>query len=273
MSGWHQIGLGLGLEKVDCSVFGSGRTINLSKFDEFSQILLQDYKITDAFEAVFAGLWLSPSLESGNAILVASAKPGEGKTVISSGLAITAALASQSVLLIDGDLRRSSLTAAVESPDAEGLIEILLGQADAAEVIRPVPAFAGSSNAGRVSFMAGGRKPAGSLAAVDWRKARPLFRSICQPFDVVFFDSPAILAARDALLLAGIVDAVLLVAGAGSAGVDEVRRAKEQLDATGTPIIGVVLNRFERKLHGRSNQPYGDYYQHSGTSATAPYRV
>jgi capsular exopolysaccharide synthesis family protein len=247
--------------------------MKFSQFSDFSRILLQDCEISDAFEAVFAGLWISSLLESGSSILVASSKPGEGKTIISSGLAITAARASQSVLLIDGDLRRSSLTAAVDSPDAEGLIEVLLGQADAAEVIRPVPAFGDSSNAGRVSFMAGGRKSAGSLAAVDWHKARTLFKSICRPFDVVFLDSPAILAAKDALLLAGVVDTVLLVAGAGSARVEEVRRAKEQLDASGTPIIGVVLNRFEIKLHGRADRPYGGYYQRSSTGTTAPYRI
>jgi Mrp family chromosome partitioning ATPase len=111
--------------------------------------------------------------------------------------------------------------------------------------------------------MAGGRKSSMSLAAVDWGKARSVFRSISQQFGIVVLDSPPVLAANDALLFAGIVDAVLLVVGAGSADRGEVRRAKEQLDAIGTPNIGAVLNRFEPKLHGRSNQPYRGYYRRS----------
>src|SRR5439155_4855920 len=122
-----------------------------------------------------------------------------------------------------------------------------------------------SAEAGAVSFMAGGRKSSISLAAVDWSKARTAFRSVSQEFGIVVLDSPPILAANDGLLFANIVDAVLLVVGAGSANLDEVRRAKEQLEAVGTPIIGAVLNRFEPKVHGRSNQPYRGYYRHSRT--------
>jgi Mrp family chromosome partitioning ATPase len=73
------------------------------------------------------------------------------------------------------------------------------------------------------------------------------------------------LAANDALLFARIVDAVLLVVGAGTADRDEVRRAKEQLDAVGTPNLGAVLNRFEPKLHRRSNPPYRGCYRRSHT--------
>jgi|SRR4029077_17844947 hypothetical protein len=58
------------------------------------------------------------------------------------------------------------------------------------------------------------------------------------------------LAANDAVLFAGMVDAVLLVVGAGSANLDEIKRAEELLVSIGTPIIGAVLNRFKPRLHG-----------------------
>ena len=227
-----------------------------------AQIMSESPEVADAFDALFGALRLAPPLASGNVILVTSAEPGEGKTTVASCLATTASLAGQTVLLIDGDLRRSSLSAAVGSLDTVGLIEILLGQANAAEVIRPVT-LADSRPARVVSFMVGGRKSSISLAAVDWGKARSSFRSISQQFGIVVLDSPPVLAANDALLFAGIVDAVLLVVGAGSADRGEVRRAKEQLEAIGTPNIGAVLNRFEPKVHGRSNQPYRGYYRRS----------
>jgi Mrp family chromosome partitioning ATPase len=61
-------------------------------------------------------------------------------------------------------------------------------------------------------------------------------------------------------MLAGIVDGVLLVVGAGSADRDEVRRAREQIEPVGTPLIGAVLNQFDPKLHGRPDRPYLGYY-------------
>jgi hypothetical protein len=85
-------------------------------------------------------------------------------------------------------------------------------------------------------------------------------RSFSERDCIVLFDSRPILAVSDALFLGGIVDGILLVIGAGSADRDEVRRAKEQLEPIGTPIIGAVLNQFDPKLHGRPNQPYRGYY-------------
>jgi polysaccharide biosynthesis transport protein len=233
---------------------------------ELAQIISESPEVADAYDALFSALRLARPLASGNSILVTSTEPGEGKTTVSSCLAITASLAGQTVLLIDGDLRRSSLAAAVGSTDdTVGLIEILLGQAEAAEAIRPVTALADSPRAGVISFMAGGRKPPIFLGAIDWAKARTAFQSFSHAFGIAIMDSPPILAANDALLFASIVDAVLLVVGAGNANLDEIRRAKEQLDAVGTPIIGAVLNRFEPKVHGRSNQPYRGYYHRSRT--------
>jgi tyrosine-protein kinase Etk/Wzc len=222
-------------------------------------------ELLDAYDALLGALRLVRPLASGNSILVTSAEPGEGKTTVSSCLAIMASLAGQTALLVDGDLRGSSLAATVGSADAVGLIEILLGEAEAVEAIRPITVLGRSPAAGAVSFMAGGRKSSTSLAAVDWSKARTAFRSVSKAFDIVVLDSPPVLAANDALLFASIVDAVLLVVGAGSANLDEVRRGKEQLEAVGTPIIGAVLNRFEPRVHGRSNQPYRGYYRRPRT--------
>ena len=230
-----------------------------------AQIMSESPEVADAYDALFGDLRLARPLASGNSILVTSTAPGEGKTTVSLCLAITASLAGQTALLIDGDLRRSSLATAVGSADTVGLIEIILGEAEAAEAIRPLPALADSPRAGAVSFMAGGRKPPIFLGAVDWSKARTALRSISQAFGIVFLDSPPILAANDALLFASIVDAVLLVVGTGNANLDEIRRAKEQLDAIGTPIIGAVLNRFEPKVNGPSNRPYRGYYRGART--------
>ena len=242
----------MAIELVDTPYIGTG-------LSAFTQIMSESPEVADAYVALLGALRLSCPLDSGNSILVTSTQPGEGKTTVASCLAITASLAGQTALLIDGDLRRSSLASAIGIADTVGLTEILLGQAQAAEAIHPVPALADSPRAGLVSVMAGGRKSSIFLPAVDWPKARTAFRSISQAFGIVLLDSPPILAANDALLLASIVDAVLLVVGAGNANLDDVRRAKEQFDQIGIPVIGTVLNEFESKIHGRSNQPYRGY--------------
>jgi non-specific protein-tyrosine kinase len=216
-------------------------------------------ELRDAYAALLGGLRLNVRSNAGKSILVTSTQPDEGKTTVACCLAITASLAGQAVLLIDGDLRRPSLGPAFGIIDAAGLSEILEGKTETADAVHPIRLFEPDRAAGPLSIMAAGHKSPSVLPAVDWSKARTAFSSLSHSFDIVLLDSPPILAANDALMLAGIVDGVLLVVGAGSADRDEVRRAKEQLQLIGTPLVGAVLNQFDPKIHGRSNQPYRDY--------------
>jgi Mrp family chromosome partitioning ATPase len=110
---------------------------NGTHLSAFPQIMSESQDIADAYVALLGALRLSRPLASGNSILVTSAEPGEGKATVATCLAITAALAGQKVLLIDGDLRRSSLALAIGVADSVGLIEFLLGQVEAAKVIHP----------------------------------------------------------------------------------------------------------------------------------------
>jgi capsular exopolysaccharide synthesis family protein len=217
-------------------------------------------ELRDAYDALLSGIRLSAAFDPGKSILVTSAQPNEGKTTVASSLAITASFAGQSVLLIDGDMRRPWLASAAGIADGIGLGELLDGQAEAGDAIHPFELFENSQEAGSLSIMAAGRKSPAFLPAVDWSKARTAFRLFSQRFGIVLLDSPPILAVNDALLLGGIVDGILLVVDAGSADRDAVRRAKEQLEPIRTPIIGAVLNQFDPKIHGRPNQPYRGYY-------------
>lgn len=70
-------------------------------------------EVEDAYIALFGAVRMSQPFASGNSVLVTSTAPGEGKTTVASCLAITASRAGQTALLIDGDLRRSSLASAI----------------------------------------------------------------------------------------------------------------------------------------------------------------
>jgi capsular exopolysaccharide synthesis family protein len=236
------------------------KRLKAPRLSELMRLMCENPDLREACSALHAGIGLNANFDSGKSILVTSTQPEEGKTTIASCLAITALLAGQTTLLIDGDLRRPWIASATGIAGGVGLGDILAGQAAPSEAIHVVDLFEDTPNTGVLSVMSAGGKSPSILPAIDWSKARSAFRSISTQFGIVFLDSPPVLAAADALLFAGIVDAVLLVIEAGRANRDEVRRVKEQLELTSTPVIGAALNRFDPKLHGRSNQPHGGYY-------------
>jgi capsular exopolysaccharide synthesis family protein len=234
------------------------------RLSALAHLVVDTPELRDAYGALLSGIRLSPSFAAGKSILVTSTQPNEGKTTVASCLAIAATIAGQTVLLVDGDLRRPSLASAAGIGNGVGFGDILDGDADTADAIHRVELFDAPRGAATLSVMGAGGKSPEFLARIDWAKARKTFRAISEEFGLVLFDSPPILAANDALLLAGSVDGVLLVVGADSADRDDVRRAKEQLEPIGTPLLGAVLNQFDPKLHGRANRPYSGYNLDAG---------
>lgn len=82
-------------------------------------------------------------------------------------------------------------------------------------------------------------------------------------FDLVIVDSPPILPASDALLIAPLVQGSVLVVKAGFMNREMVAKVVEQLKTTGTKILGVILNDVNIKKEGYYNyyrKYYGEYY-------------
>lgn len=233
-----------------------GRHQGVPRLSGLARMIADSPEQRAAYNAVLDEVRLSAILKSGNAVLVTSTQSKDGKTTIASCLAIVASLAGLSVLLVDGDLQRPWLALNAGMADAVGLGEVLEGTIEPAEAIHPIDLFAESREAGPISVMPAGQKPLSFLSTVDWSKARAMFQVASRPFDMAILDSPPILAAEEASLLSGIVDGVLLVIHAERAGREEVDRTRKQLSRIGTPLVGVVLNHCNRKIHGGAGQPH-----------------
>src|ERR1700688_3662712 len=124
------------------------------------RVILDNPELEDAYAALLSWIRLSLPFGSGKSILVTSTQPNEGKTTVASCLAIAASLSGQTVLLIDGDLRRPSLASAAGVANGVGFGEVLEGSAATADIIYPVELFEDARGAGAVSVMgAGGKSP------------------------------------------------------------------------------------------------------------------
>ncbi len=179
-------------------------------------------------------------------ILVSSGLPQEGKSFVSTNLALSLARHKNSkVLLIDGDMRRYTLHQILGCESHPGLADYLAGKAGAVEVMqRPGPpqatAVGPTPILPNLTFIAGGN---GGDKAADLSgspRFGELIRLATPHFDWIIVDSSPVLPVSDAVNLARSCDGVLLVARGGVTKFPVAQRAQAELKASN--ILGFVLN-------------------------------
>src|SRR5205807_1473988 len=93
--------------------------------------------LTESVNAIRTMLLHAAGAGSLRVIMVTSATGGEGKTSLSSHLAVSLARAGRRTLLVDTDLRRPAVHQVFDLPQDPGLGDLLRAEVDIAEVIRP----------------------------------------------------------------------------------------------------------------------------------------
>jgi capsular exopolysaccharide synthesis family protein len=183
-------------------------------------------------------------------ILISSAIPAEGKTMVSTNLAY--ALVRQRgchVLLIDADLRSPRVHTLLGAPSAPGLADYLQNTATEFEVTQ-------RSKEDGFCFISAGNHVTHPSELISSDRMKHFLDRVRPAFDWIIIDSPPALPVADASVLGGLVDGVLFVVRANSTPSEASQKAcKELRDAH---ILGVVLNNAEESTG------YSSYY--SGSS-------
>ncbi|HLL54422.1 MAG TPA: CpsD/CapB family tyrosine-protein kinase [Myxococcaceae bacterium] len=164
-----------------------------------------------------------------------SAMPGEGKTMTTVNLALTAARANvdRRVLLIDADLRRSQAATVLGVRGKPGLSELLLGECDIREAVRRFKATP-------LALMPAGGTPEEPTQLLAGARFKQLLAKLREAFDEIYLDLPPTLPFADAAILSGQADGVVMVIRANATPHRQVTQALEQL--AGAPVVGCVLN-------------------------------
>jgi protein-tyrosine kinase len=185
------------------------------------------------------------------AIMVASAVPGEGKTLTASNLALTLSESyRRRVLLIDADLRKPTLHEVFRINAASGLTEGLDPATDTKLVVRQVSA--------NLSVLPAGRPTSDPMAALTSDRMKRLIDEAKESFDWVIVDTPPLMLLPDAHLLSSIVDGAVLVVKAKSTPHDMVKRTADAIGRN--RVIGVVLNQADSRTQTHYATQYGGYY-------------
>ena len=194
-------------------------------------------------------------------ILISSGLPQEGKSFIAVNLAISFARHKAGrVLLIDGDMRRSTLHKLLGAPEGPGLTEYLSGKATLLEVMqRPKPSEASHPlppGLASLIFIPGGHASDKAADLSGNRRFERLLADASPYFDWIVVDSSPVNLVSDGVNLARACDGVLLVARGGTTKYPVAQRAVAELKAA--KVLGFVLNAVE------DPPTAGGYYGYDG---------
>jgi capsular exopolysaccharide synthesis family protein len=188
-------------------------------------------------------------------ILITSSVPQEGKSTVAANLACTLARrARQRTLILDGDLRRPSLTNIFGLGKIPGMCEWLQGDSGPAESIYYLEETG-------LWILPAGSTPRNALELMQSGRLSAMMDQLTTWFDWIVIDTPPVLPLADTSVWMRLADGVLVVARQGTSEKRQLQRGLEAIDRS--KLIGALLN-------CSSNASHNDYYYHYKPAAAVP---
>lgn len=209
----------------------------------------------DSFRMALASIRLMDrSGKRPKSFIVTSSGPGEGKTAISTNLAIAMAESGKRVLLVDADLRRARLHGIFEVPNERGLYTILENRAS----ITDLEGMIQETQIPGLSVLVAGPADPDHVGRVFHASWLPELLKRCEArFDTVVIDTPPMLMFSEARLLGGLVDGAILVIRASATDRQAAMMARQRLTDDGILVLGTILNDWDP---GEKVKKYKNYY-------------
>lgn len=177
-------------------------------------------------------------------IVMTSSFSGEGKSTITYQLAKSLAELGKRVLLIDADMRKSVMVNMLESGSVDkGLSHYLSGQCSLSEAVY-------ATESSRLHILFAGPVPPNPTELLSGELFKDTLNSFRDIYDYIFIDCAPV---------GMVIDAAIMMIESGAVKRKLALEAKEKLETAGCPILGVVLNKVERKSRGYYRKYYKKY--------------
>jgi capsular exopolysaccharide synthesis family protein len=216
--------------------------------------------MAEAYRSLRTALIFATSEGAPRLLHFTSASANEGKTTSACSTAITFAQTGSKVLLIDCDLRNPSLHKAFGLPNGEGLTNFLTGASDPASVAIP-------TQVSRLFVIPSGPIPPNPVELLSGGRMVELVALARERFDFVILDGPPVIGLADAVILANLARATILVVESAGTRVGALEGAAKRLRAAGANILGAILVK-----HGQAGG-YGYDYHYSYSYGASDQRL
>jgi capsular exopolysaccharide synthesis family protein len=154
------------------------------------------------------------------------------------------------VLLVDADLRRAAVHRLFSIPREPGLSDLVLGYETEEAVTR-------ATSVSGLYVIPAGKLPPNPSELLAGDGMRKTIATLTEGYDVIVLDTPPLLAASDAAIIATLADGVIMVIRAGKTDIAAALQSTQQLNSVGARVVGAVLNDPDAQV-----PKYGAYYQY-----------
>jgi len=174
-------------------------------------------------------------------VTITSSIHGEGKTITSINLGVTFAhdLGKNSILLVDADMRKGTMSRTLGLEASKGLSDLLMNGMAVEETLLRV------SGIENLHVLPAGSRPHNPAELLGSAKLKSIISDLRKNYDYVIFDAPPVIPVTDAGVLAVQTDGVIMVAQAGRTQRGVIIHAQDRLNTIKARVLGYVLTNIE----------------------------
>ena len=209
-----------------------------------------DSQFAELIKTITTSILLSRPEAPPKVIAVTSPMPGEGKTTISTNIALSLASLSKRVLIIDGDFRRPAVHKAFGISPKQGLSTLLTGRSAFPEIVIK------DKNFDKFFIIPVGPIPPNPIELLNSQTMGKMLDYLREKFDHIIIDTSPLIGISDPIIIGKHADGVILTAWAGKTSRKSLENSISTLRKYGIKLLGVVLNGAGYK----GSYYYHDYY-------------
>lgn len=211
--------------------------------------------ISESFRALRTNLqFMNSSDDDNQIILVTSTFPGEGKTWVSSNIAVAYAQAGKKTCIVDVDLRKGRVYTVFNASPTPGVSNYLTGVSVNKENMN-IAHFMQETELPNLYVIPAGNIPPNPSELLISPKMKKMLNELKNTVDVIILDGTPCELVTDATIVSRIVDQTLIVAAHNSTKMEELKRTEKAIENAGGKVTGVILNKVPV-----SSRKYGEKY-------------
>lgn len=211
------------------------------------------FAVAEAYKSIRTNLMFLLNKKLGNVVTVSGSDISEGKSTTAVNMAIAFSQLGDKVLIIDADLRRSSIHKKMKVENEKGLSDILGGFAEFNEVIKSVNP--------NLDVLTSGHQAPNPSELLGSAKYEALINELKEKYAYIIVDTPPVNVVSDALIVAPKSDGVVMVVRDKFTLNDALEKAIEAFEFANVRVLGAVMN----AVGAKSKKKYYKYKKYSKT--------